>query len=69
MIVTTGRHIKVNVDKYQLERVAETPGRVTVYIGGDEFHLPGNNVDAERFIAAYRRVLAEEVEYRKQEVE
>jgi hypothetical protein len=70
MIVTTGKHIKIDVSKIELSRTAETPGLVTVRDrDGKTIGLPANKEEAGRFIEAFRRIVDEEVEYRKSEVE
>ncbi len=77
MIVTTGRHIRIEVGRnYLLERTSETPGGVRISDRGGlgvrrpepgQIDLPASPEEAERFIAAYRRIIAEDVEYRKVE--
>jgi hypothetical protein len=71
VIVTTGRIIKVNCGSWHFERTSETPGAVVLSLSGDggSITLPGNKMDAEKLIAAYRRVIEEDVGYRKSEVE
>jgi hypothetical protein len=73
MIVNTGRRIRVEVGGYLFERDADTPGLVKVSSAGGTFkgnlELPANQEDALRFVAAYMRTCAEEVDYRKSEVE
>ena len=73
MIVTTGKHIKVELlSGLKLELTAERPGAVVVYGRpgcNERVELPAAKDDAEAFIAAYRRIIAEDVAYRKTEVE
>jgi hypothetical protein len=73
MIVTTGRHIRIEAvsSSIILERTAETPGAVTVTRrkDGESIWLPANKSDSEEFIAAYRRAISEDIEYREQECE
>lgn len=74
MLVTTGKVIKIEIDGIHLERSCETPGKVSVKRndrgGGPQYlDLPGNPLEAERFIEAYRRALAEDIPYRKMESE
>lgn len=69
MIITTGKSIKIDVGTWglELERSCETPGLVTVRGEGpnNHLHLPANKQEAERFIAAYRRAIEEDVPYRE----
>jgi len=71
MIITTGSIVKIlTVNSIELERTAETPGSVSVmFANGAVFCLPGNPEDAHAFIAAYRRIVEEPIEYRKVVVE
>lgn len=70
MIVVTGKIIRVElVGGLKLECTSEAPGRITLTRDGVTVGLPGNPEEAERLIAAYRRVLAEDLGYRKMEVE
>lgn len=73
MIVTTGKHIKVEVSGFLFQRTAETPGLVRVTTVGStwkgDLELPANLEEMQRIIEAYERVCAEEVDYRKSEVE
>lgn len=82
MIVTTGKTIKIDEGKFHFERNSETPGIVVVtegppqppqyqynFVMKDRLVLPTNETEMEAFIAAYRRVVAEDVGYRKQENE
>lgn len=74
MIVNVGKRIKIKVGNYHFERDADGPGVVTVAdtrlaYTTNFIRLPGNPDDAEEFIAAYRRALAEDIDYRKSEVE
>jgi hypothetical protein len=73
MIITTGRTIKAHLLSgglpYTLERTSATPDVVWVLDQSGRLALPGNKDEAERFIAAYRRVLEEEIDYKKEEVE
>ena len=74
MIITTGKIVKVDISNFQFERSAETPGLVTVVSSwspgkGERFSLPANEDEADRFIMAYRRVIDEQIEYRKKEQE
>lgn len=68
-ITTTGRIIKIDVGYLQLERSSEAPGVVVLTSNGAAIRLPTNPGEAEAFIAAYRRAIAEDVGYRKSEVE
>jgi len=68
MIVTTGKHIKIDAacSRYTLSRTAETPGVVRVEERkGGSITLPANEQESEDFIAAYRRAIKEDIEYRK----
>lgn len=75
MIVNVGKRVRVDYGippgQYIFERDADKPFCVTVQ--HTEFPvrlaLPGNRVEAERFIAAYRRCLDEDIAYRTSEVE
>jgi hypothetical protein len=70
MIVTTGRVIKINAGDLYLERTSEAPGIVVVTDKrGGRIVLPANDDDSERFISCFRRAIAEDVGYRKQECE
>ena len=76
MNITTGKHVRIETGKFTFDRTAETPGSITVrgkansrYSEAEVMHLPAQREDAERFIAAYRRIIAEDVEYRKTEWE
>ena len=72
MIVTTGKIIKIYVLDYLMNRDAESPGIVTVHHGkkvDQSIVLPANEKDMEAFIAAYKRICAENIEYRKKENE
>lgn len=70
LIVTTGKSIKVEVGAHRVERSCETPGIVHVYDReGRYISLPVNEGEREAFIAAYRRACAEDVPYKKSEVE
>ena len=68
MIVTTGKVIKIEACGYVFERSCETPGCVTVRGREGALRLPGP-AEAEKFIAAYRRAVAEDVPYRETGVE
>jgi hypothetical protein len=68
LIITTGKSIKIDVGTWalQLERSCETPGLVTVRgEGSGVLSLPANLDEAERFIAAYRRAIEEDIPYRE----
>ena len=74
MIVTTGKRISIELaGGIVLERDCKTPGGVRVTRPTDgvdaTIWLPTNVEARSRFIAAYERICAEEIEYRKQEVE
>jgi hypothetical protein len=75
MIITTGKRILVEINGYSFARDCATPGGVTVtkrFGRGDlpeTIDLPANDTDRALFIAAYERVCAEEIEYRKVEAE
>lgn len=72
MIVRTGKNIKIDVGAWglQVERTCETPGKVSVQDGkGGYVGLPANLDDSEKFIAAYRRAIAEDIPYRESNVE
>lgn len=70
MIVTTGKSIRIDLIGLRLERSCETPGAVTVTDRDNKtVTLPTNEAERERFILAYRRACAEDVPYRKSEVE
>ena len=76
MNITTGKHVRINTGNFIFERTAETPGIITVrcmekssYSEAEVMHLPAQSDYAERFIAAYRRIIEEDVEYRKAEWE
>jgi len=73
MITNVGKRIKVDAgNSITFYRDCDTPGLVTVSRGGHspgEIALPGNLEEAERFIRAYRRVLAEDIGYRESKVE
>lgn len=71
MNITTGKHVIIETGDFTFKRTAETPGGVTVHrrpiSSGREpevIGLPAQRDAAERFIAAYRRIIAEDVEYR-----
>ena len=67
MIVNLGKRIKVETLDFKFERDADSPGLVKVRKSRGEnevIGLPANKVDAEAFIAAYRRCVSEEIEYR-----
>lgn len=68
MIVTTGKSIKIDCNAWglRLVRSCETPGLVTVTDReGKTLGLPANEEEAERFIVAYRRAIAEDIPYRE----
>jgi hypothetical protein len=76
MIVTTGRSIKVEIEGFIFHCSCETPGIVTVTAIGnrrDDEHesitLRAGVDDMEKFIAAYRRCVVEDIPYRKRENE
>lgn len=76
MIVNTGRRIRVEELGYLFERDADTPGMVRVTAQSSvtapskgHIQLPANQEDAVRFVAAYLRTCAEEVDYRETQVE
>lgn len=73
MLVTKGKLVHVENGDFKFTRSAETPGKISLQGIGTtwrgEISLPGNATDAARFIAAYQRIVDEEVEYRKQEFE
>jgi hypothetical protein len=69
MIVTTGRHIKVEVLDFIFERTAETPGLVVLTTKKGSIGLPANQEDMARVIEAYHRVCEEDVAYRKSNCE
>jgi len=75
MNITTGKHIVVESGDFSFKRTAETPGGVTVtrqaarHQDPQVMGLPAQRDAAERFIAAYRRIIEEDVEYRKVEFE
>ena len=54
---------------FLFERTSEAPGMVRLRWRDQVIDLPANEQDAERFIAAYRRAIKEDVGYRKQENE
>lgn len=71
MIVTVAKMIKVDlpgsINGYTLTCDGRAPGVVQLTCRNSliptTVELPGNKEDAERLIAAYRRVLAEDVAY------
>lgn len=72
MIVTTGKIIKVDLGltyQYNFERTSEAPGICSVSHKGVTMTLPANIDDMERFIAAYRRAVSEDVGYREMKCE
>lgn len=71
MIITTGKSIKIDVGAWslQVERSCETPGKVDVRGEGGHVALPANKAEAERFIAAYRRAIDEDIPYREMKSE
>jgi hypothetical protein len=70
VIVTTGKIIKVQIDGYSLERTAEKPGQVAVlHRNGQRMDLSSNAAEAQRFIDAYKRVIDEDIGYRKRDCE
>lgn len=71
MIVNIGKRIHIESGDFDFKRDANTPGLVTVRRRRcqSSLDLPGNKKEAELFIAAYRRCIAEDIEYRKSEVE
>lgn len=74
MIVTTGKHIHIEAASSTLilERTAETPGCVTVRhrrYPDEKLTLPANKGESEEFIAAYRRAINEDIDYRKSDCE
>lgn len=74
MIVNIGKRIRIETGRYLFHADADTPGLVTVTHAprGEDaqvLSLPGNPEEGERFIAAYRRVLAEDLGYRIKETE
>lgn len=73
MIVNTGRRIQIEIDGYHFSRDCDTPGCVSVVqqcaATNARIELPTNLEDAEEFINAYRRAVAEDIKYRQSEVE
>jgi hypothetical protein len=71
MIITVGKTVKIEtVWGITLTRSCETPGLVTVILkDGQHLKLPANNDEVEGFIAAYRRVVVEDIPYREVRVE
>lgn len=71
MIVTVGKRVKIELvsPSITLERNCESCGIVQVWRGDKWIDLPGNPTDAERFIEAYRRIVAEDVPYKRAEIE
>lgn len=72
MTVITGKTIRVEILGYVFDRCSDTPGLVTVKrrkMDCGEMGLPTHEGEMEAFIAAYRRVVAEDIEYRRMEHE
>jgi len=70
MIVKTGKYIEVSVsNRWVLSCSAELPGVVTVTDDVGTVRMSANPEEAERLIAAYRRVVNEDVSYQTSEVE
>lgn len=69
MIVNVGKRIIVETLNYHLVCDCQKPGVVEVTHASATIKLPGNTDDAERFIAAYRRVLEENIGYANSECE
>jgi len=70
--VNVGKRIRVETDSYNFERDASTPGRAIVQAKGTRegrIELPGNKVDARRFVEAYLRCVDEDIEYQTFECE
>jgi len=69
MITTIGKHIRVEAGKFRFCRDCESPGIVTLYVGSVAVDLPVDQQGVETFINAYRRAVAEDIEYRERKVE
>ena len=71
MVVNVGKRIIIEACRYKIRRDADTPGLVSVEDtrDGKTINLPGNTEEAERFIEAYRRCVAEDIKYRETKVE
>lgn len=74
MLITTGKHIVIEVGDFTFRRTAETPGLVTVTSRrhgcfDDKLSLPGNCPEGQAFVAAYLRILKEDVAYKETEFE
>lgn len=72
MIVTTGKSIKIDVGAWslQVERTCEAPGKVSVSNSkGGYIELPAHPDEAAKFIASYRRAIAEDIPYRESKFE
>lgn len=67
MIITTGRHIRIEIIDAIFERTAEAPGVVKLITKKGNLELPANQTDMSNFIEAYRRICMEDVAYRKLE--
>lgn len=67
MIVNVGKRIKVETEEFEFECDADAPRKIKVRKTGYEqvFELPRNADEAEIFMKAYRRCLAEDIEYRE----
>lgn len=70
MIVTTGKIIKVDAEPFYFSCSSEHPGLVIVMVKRRGYEavtveMPANVEEAERFIAAYRRTIVEELGYRE----
>ena len=64
MIVRTGKHIRIQVGYWLIERESQRPGCVLLSReNGAALSLPGNKEEAEQLCAAYMRAVNEDMSY------
>lgn len=68
MIVTKGKHIRIEVCGFTLERSCETPGALTV-INREMRRMEFGVFDIDEICAAMKRACSEEIDYKETTVE